>query len=255
MKTTRIALFIAASAGLTACELGTVTTDLGTLSLESDGLSDLFIGNDGGRIEVVGDPWVQRVEVTATLHRIEWQSQEETFRELRYDLDRRGDRAFLHARLDEGYGWIDVRVTVPESIRLEIEDTSGHIEVASVSGLRIRDDSGEILARWIHGDAIVEDDSGDLELSQVAGNLRVVDDSGEIRVESTAGDVELVDGSGDLSLRDVAGAVRIQDGSGSIRVEHARARVEIRDGSGDITLIESPNAWVLSNGSGQVFRR
>lgn len=256
MTTTRILGALLLPFGLAACEIDTVPTDLEDKQLRVDSrMERLVIHNDGGTIDVMSSPLEDSIRVTASLHRIEWQSVSETWKNLDYDLSASGSRAVLRAKLDDVYGWVDIRVVVPEDLAVEIHDGSGDIEVKGVSDVVIDDESGDIFASWISGSVDIVDDSGDIELSQIGGDIRILDDSGKIRAFDVGGHTSIEDGSGDVELRDLLGPANILDGSGDLYIERGLARVEIRDGSGDISLVETPDAWILSDGGGDVRRR
>jgi hypothetical protein len=134
------------------------------------------------------------------------------------------------------YASLDLTVTVPGELPVEITDSSGDMTLESVRVAKVLDSSGDISARGLTGDVEIEDSSGD------------------IRIDDTAGAVRVSDSSGDIVIR---GASRVhipQDSSGDIDVERVTADVRIdRDSSGDIRIAEvGGNVEVLADGSGQV---
>jgi hypothetical protein len=147
--------------------------------------------------------------------------------------ERAGDTLRVEAELPEaGEGWggswwghesprLDLVVRVPAGMALDVDDTSGGIEIRDVGALEVRDRSGEIEVENVSGDIRLEDSSGDVRLHGVKGSVVVTDD-----------------GSGDLEIEDVTGGVRIdEDGSGSIRVSNVGGDVLVgRDGSGSIRV-------------------
>jgi hypothetical protein len=116
---------------------------------------------------------------------------------------------------------LDLTVTVPNNIPVEIEDTSGEVRVAGTAALDIDDNSGEV------------------EIRDVGGALRVRDGSGELTIENIRGDVTIDDGSGEIDVREITGSLTVRDGSGSITARSIGGTVHVaRDGSGGIRVVD-----------------
>jgi hypothetical protein len=116
---------------------------------------------------------------------------------------------------------LDLTVTVPASIPVEIEDSSGDLRVMGTAALD------------------VDDNSGAIEIRDVTGALRVKDGSGELEIQNVRGDVTIDDGSGEIDVRDVTGSVTLRDGSGSITAHGVGGTVQVlRDGSGGIRVVD-----------------
>lgn len=134
--------------------------------------------------------------------------------------------------------YIDIEITVPSGLMLDIEDGSGDINIQDVTGtLRIDDGSGSITMRGITGNVDIEDGSGGIDLRNIDGTVDINDGSGSITLASTR-DVRISDGSGSIDVRDVEGNVVVgDDGSGDIRIEGVSGSVTIEeDGSGSIDV-------------------
>lgn len=116
---------------------------------------------------------------------------------------------------------LDLTVTVPSTIPVEIEDSSGDLRVMGTAALE------------------VDDNSGGVEIRDVGGALRVNDGSGELEIQNVRGDVSIEDGSGEIDVRDVTGTVTVRDGSGSIAAHGIGGSVHVlRDGSGGIRVVD-----------------
>ncbi len=225
--------------------------------LDADGLDGLVLDVGAGALEVVGDPTVERVEVTVELAtNLYGIGDDEAARDaLGVRLEPAGEDATLVVQLDgapDGY-YADVFVRLPARMTvagidgsgdtsvsdvagLDLEDGSGELVIARVAGpIHLIDDSGDILAEAIDGDVRVEDGSGDLRLTDVHGEVAIEDGSGDIDVGAVTGDVVVDDDSGDVVLLGIAGSVTIRDGSGDITVETAGALTIERDDSGLVT--------------------
>lgn len=138
-----------------------------------------------------------------------------------------GNTQFLWTKIEDqqggffssGYAFINLEVTVPAGLAVDIKDGSGEL---SVSGT---------------GDLNVVDGSGEARIFAIAGNVKVKDGSGELTIEDVQGNVDVDDGSGDIDIVQVAGAVTVRDGSGDIDVREVQLEVTIlEDGSGDVNV-------------------
>lgn len=163
------------------------------------------------------------------------------------DVSRRGDTIEVVVEVPESRGWswrdhasVDLTVTLPPSLAVLITDGSGDLEVRGVESLELEDGSGNIDISDIAGDVTIEDGSGDLEVRGVGGTVRLDDGSGNIEVAEAGAVIVKEDGSGDIRFEDVRGNVRIErDGSGNIRVRGVGGDLVVeRDGSGDIDVAE-----------------
>jgi hypothetical protein len=121
---------------------------------------------------------------------------------------------------DDDHQSLDLTITVPRDLPIEVSDGSGELEIQNVGPLVLRDGSGE---------ATIE---------HVGGNLRVKDGSGSLHIVDVNGDVDVTDGSGELEIRDVRGGVEIAGkGSGSLRITNVDRSVHIGSkGSGSVDV-------------------
>lgn len=136
------------------------------------------------------------------------------------------------------YAYLDLELEVPESILLNVKDSSGDIDIRNVAGVS------------------VHDSSGDIEIYQVSGNVTAVDSSGGIELEDIGGDVTIEsDSSGDIEGEGIDGTVLVEkDSSGGIRFEDVgKDFIVERDSSGDITAKGVGGDFrVLRDGSGDI---
>jgi DUF4097 and DUF4098 domain-containing protein YvlB len=118
------------------------------------------------------------------------------------------------------YCYIDIEVTMPSDLMLDVEDGSGGIEISHVSSLPLNGGSGSIKIEDISGNVDVDDGSGTITIAGVSGSVSVDDGSGAIRIRDSNEVTIIDDGSGGISVRDVAGNVEIGDaGSDSVDVD------------------------------------
>lgn len=155
------------------------------------------------------------------------------------------------------YSSLDLDVTVPKTAQLEIDDSSGDVELSEVGAASVTDSSGDLLLKNINGDLRVNDSSGEIRIVSVSGNVTVEDSSGGIYIEDAHADVKIVgDGSGDIAIAKVAGNVQVvDDSSGEINIREVKRDVTVdNDSTGDIKVSEvGGKLRVNSDSSGSIL--
>lgn len=150
------------------------------------------------------------------------------------------------------YAALDLEVTVPKSVQLNITDTSGDIELSDVGPSTVVDQSGDLLLQNINGDLEISDEAGEVRVASVAGNVRLKDGAGNIELEDIRGNVRIAeDKAGDISIAKVSGSVEVvEDGAGSITVRGVANYVTVgKDGSGDINVSEIGGDFIVTTDS------
>jgi len=190
-----------------------------------------------GFLRIEGQAGMKEITVDATACATE----EKLLDAVEWSLERDTDRIRLRVDLpqpdDNQYALLNLIVTVPEGIDMDISDTSGSLTVSSVGALRVQDSSGSIDIRDAGGSVLINDSSGSITVADVNGNMEIEDGSGSIDVEHVSGSVRVSDGSGSIDIDNVKGTVEIEeDGSGSISVADVGGDFIVRDdGSGGIS--------------------
>lgn len=167
------------------------------------------------------------------------------------------------------FGRCDVRyeIVVPADMRVEIDASSGAVQVDGVTGgTQVEASSGTITAKDLGGEVDLESSSGDVHVTGASGDLEVKASSGEVTadrlrssrvtVESSSGDVDLgfaaapdrVDleaSSGDVTVTVPGGStayqVDVETSSGEEQVDvptdpGSAHRISVEASSGDVTV-------------------
>lgn len=198
----------------------------------------LRLSAGSGELTVQGREGLTRVQAVARA----CASDEEALRELTLTLERNGGDVVLSAHYPDRRGWdndyarLDMAVEVPLHMAVDIDDSSGSMEVGGTGETRIDDSSGSILVSRVQGPLWIDDSSGEIDVRGVSGDVEIEDGSGEVDVTDVGGTVHVRDGSGSISVFEVERDVIIDsDGSGSISVRDVRGDFRVgRDGSGGI---------------------
>jgi len=225
------------------------------LSLSAEQLKQLDIETGAGELRIVGSELVQEVKVTADVF-TSFKDRDD----YEFTLEKKGNKAYLVAKHRSTSGFwvgssprIDVIVTLPADLLLDIHDSSGDIWVKDMdAAIDLHDGSGDVELRNITGNLALDDGSGELIIEQITGNINVLDGSGEISISDIKGNVELEDGSGELTIKHVDGYVSIDDSSGDMLIRDISGKVTIEDGSGDIDVEGAGGLNIIDDGSGDL---
>jgi hypothetical protein len=214
------------------------------LELESESLSTLKISCASGFLKIYGKSQQDKIEVQADIlvENVEPDEVEKFLeRGLILTLEKRGSKAILRSEINQNF-WdsifgsrpkvmVNLTVTVPAKINLDVDDGSGLILIENIDGnVQLDDGSGETTIREIAGDVWIDDGSGELYISNIGGDVDIDDGSGEITINRIGGDVTVDDGSGSIHITDVKKDVTIlDDGSGSVDISNVQGRIIRRD--------------------------
>lgn len=197
------------------------------LNLSASGIDTVDIDAGSGSLEITGVSGADEIAVTATIlvpDRDDDKARRIIESDLVLTLEKQGDTAVLKAYFNQA-SWhfgdspsVQLVVRMPDSLNLSVDDGSGSMSVADISG------------------AIdVKDGSGSITMTNVGGEVQIIDGSGSISVAGVGGDISIDDGSGSIRIREVAGSVVIDDGSGSIDVSDVEQDlIIVNDGSGGL---------------------
>ncbi|MEM7245997.1 MAG: hypothetical protein AAF533_11690 [Acidobacteriota bacterium] len=207
--------------------------------IDLDGVDRIVIDAGAGFLKVNGGRRAQRLEAEGTA----CSSNEDLLDDIQLEVARKGDTIKLKTVFPE---WkkafkgvtmkLDLSVTLPDGIPVEINDGSGEMTVTQVRSLQVSDGSGSMTIEDVGGELRIDDGSGSITLRKIDGDTRINDGSGSIDASLIGGDLDINDGSGSINVTEVRGDVDVNDGSGSMSVTDVRGSVTINDGSGSIDV-------------------
>ena len=127
------------------------------------------------------------------------------------------------------YASLDLTVSVPAELPVEVTDSSGDVTLESVRVTKVLDSSGDVRVEETAGAVRVSDSSGDVVIRGARGVHIPMDSSGDIVIDRISGDVRIDrDSSGDIRIADVGGSVDVlADGSGQVRVTGVKGAVQL----------------------------
>jgi hypothetical protein len=229
------------------------------VQLDTNGITKIVIAAGAGDLKVRGESGRNQLSVKGQA----CASSQDLLEKIQLEQRREGSTLIVKAVLPEaegflGYARLDMSVALPDSIDLNLTDSSGDAEIENVRALAFTDSSGDADIRNVRGDLSLTDSSGDLEIEQVGGNVTLSDSSGDVEIERVAGKVKIdIDSSGGIRI-DRAGAVHIlTDSSGDISIDNVQGDVLIdTDSSGDIEVANVGGKFTVgSDGSGSIRER
>jgi hypothetical protein len=198
-------------------------------TVDSRGARSIRVVARAGALRIQGNEGGSAVAVRGTA----CASTEARLAAIRLIAERRGDVVYVEADIPQewlgGSAGLDLVLEVPPSLPLDVEDGSGSVEVRNVAALKIDDGSGELRIARVSGAVTITDGSGDIVVSEAGSVLVDEDGSGGLRITGVRGSVVVRDdGSGSIDVRDVGGDFTVEhDGSGGIMHDGVRGHVRI----------------------------
>lgn len=173
----------------------------------------------------------------------------------------RDDRVQIRGRGAGMEAWADLVIEVPAGHKLAVYLATGEVEARGLDGdLMIDTGSGPVTASDIRGALEIDTGSGSISVDGVTGPLWVDTGSGRVTVSEVRGDmIEIDTGSGGVTGSGLdADVVSVDTGSGSIELERVTARDVLLDtgsGSIDIELLSDVDQLDADTGSGSITVR
>jgi len=147
---------------------------------------------------------------------------------------------------------MELDITVPESMELTFETSSGDIEIEDIAaGVGISSASGDVEARMIGGKMAVKTASGDIRADNIE-SFAAETASGDIYIRKVGGSCVISAATGDVNAEDVGGSVVIQTISGDVGVENISGSTEIRSASGSVDIEEAAGGVKAFTASGDL---
>jgi hypothetical protein len=148
---------------------------------------------------------------------------------------------------------------VPDSIKIDIENTSGYctinevfaktISVSTKSGkininkcvgnLILSSSTGNINVDEVKGSANVKTKSADLSIYRVTGDVISYSSSGMLRLDNITGDVKTASTSGKQEMDNIKGDIVAKSMSGPIKISVSEGAVKVLGSSGDVQLFQT----------------
>ncbi len=227
-----------------------------TAQIEAGVIKKLRVSNPSGDLTIVGSDQADKIEAVAKIKRTENVPSEE----FKMAFTERGEEAeFVNSLSSSSFGinvlhQMDITLTVPRNMELDIVDESGNITVSGITGpVVINDQSGDMELKDIEGEVQVTDESGEIKFEKVKGNITLIDDSGNIELANNQGNVNIEDSSGEIDISNHSGMIVVVDDSGNVKIDQVKGNVTVEDESGDLRIEQiEGDVRIESDSSGNV---
>ncbi|MBD8498398.1 DUF4097 family beta strand repeat-containing protein [Paenibacillus arenosi] len=240
IKTISYALATAALMTIVSgCTEDKIIEEQQTAQIEAGAIKKLRVSNPSGDLTIVGSDQVDKIEAVAKIKRTE-NVPSEAFK---MTFTERGEEAeFVNSLSSSSFGihvlhQMDITLSVPRKMELDIVDESGDIAVSGITGpVLIADQSGEMELKDIEGAVKITDESGNIKLEEVKGDLEILDDSGNVILTNNQGNVNMKDSSGEIEISNHSGMIVVVDDSGNVKIDQVKGNVTVEDESGDLRI-------------------
>ncbi|NPA36336.1 MAG: DUF4097 family beta strand repeat protein [Chlorobi bacterium] len=148
---------------------------------------------------------------------------------------------------------------VPDSVKLDIENTSGYctvnevnaknINVITKSGkITINKCSANIMASTVSGEVYIDEVTGSVSvrskssniyLYRIKGDVAANTSKGKIHLDNITGNVKTASSSGEQELENIEGDILAKSLSGKIKISVAEGKIQVLGGSGDVQLFQT----------------
>ena len=194
----------------------------------------------------------------------------ESYEDMQFEVDRRGDEIRIDARELRRRNWswrgpsfaVVVQVRMPRDFDADIETSDGDIMVESMNGqLSAHTSDGDIRVDRIEGPRVLLDTSdGDIFMGDVrAPDIQIESSDGNIEIEYVIGrDVDIRTSDGDIAIEAMSGGLNVLSNDGDIHVridELETTTLRTRDGNITVIAATTLSANVDFHGEDVVLRQ
>lgn len=207
--------------------------------------SGLEVKSPNGAIDIVADPSLTEVKVTAKVTtfgetdeeakarleeiKVKWNRGSNQVLEIAAEIPKDKKQALI--------GSCSFVVLIPDAKNCTANSGNGGISFKGLGGhAEAKTDNGPISIIDQTGDVLANTGSGSIQLTKVSGHVDARTANGSMRVEDVRATVKIKSGSGSLAISKSGGDVDAHTDNGSIKVTDAGGNVKIISGSGAIDV-------------------
>ncbi|HKU52650.1 MAG TPA: DUF4097 family beta strand repeat-containing protein, partial [Nitrospira sp.] len=208
-----------------------------TIKVDAETPVSLNVIDDAGSVTITGaDVEEVQLRIVKTAYSSSESRADQEVKGIKYTVEQTGNKLTIKYELPKGMNitnrvnTVDFFVTVPTETAVDINNISGEVSVADITG-----------------NSVIANDFGNVTVENVEGALSVSNNSGEVTatsIQAGSSDIDLQSDFGSISLRNASAQdVTLDSNSGSITLEEVRAK-------GDISTNTDFGETSFENGSG-----
>ena len=146
----------------------------------------------------------------------------------------------------------ELRLSLPKGISVDIENTSGYIDIISCNDLKVNavTTSGKFVVRNCGGTFALRSISGDITASKYEGSLTIVSNTGKISTSECVGNLDITNLSGESSIITHNGNIIAESTSGKIQMESITGDIKAKTASATMKVSKVVGNLNLTSFSG-----
>ena len=153
---------------------------------------------------------------------------------------------------DVGYA-VDLDVSVPEWIRLSVENRFGDTTVTRVKGpLTVNSGNGRISVADIEAPATLKNRFGAVDVNRVTGGLDIQNSNGGIAARDVRGGATITMAFGSVTLERISGAVSVTGTNGDIRLTGVDGETSVSSRFGRVVLRSIAGKLTANSSNGDI---
>ncbi len=210
--------------------------------------SGIDVHTDVGSVEVIADPTVKEVKITATISAFGTTEEEAKSRlpDVKVNIGRRADGT-LEIKAESPKEWAGARggcslaIRVPDASGCKIRTGNGSVSLIGLRGLAdVHTGIGAIAVADQLGAVTAETGNGSIQVNKATGEVNAKTSIGAVTIREIAGAVNASSGNGSVTIKSVKGTVNAKTSIGQMTLEQISGNVEAESGNGSITLAPAP---------------
>jgi Putative adhesin/Domain of unknown function (DUF5668) len=225
----------------------------------------VVIDTDKGDIAVhAGEGNDLKVKATVSGSGSSESAADEEMRNVNILVEKAGNTYHIHPVHQEGSGGrvgVDLDVSLPKGVSLEVKTNHGDIDVSGIAGsAAAHSGRGDLELRDMGSDVTADTEKGDTEISDIAGNVKISGRGNDLDLSDIKGDAT-VEGAfiGDISAKSIAKTLRfvspwsdltITNLTGHIHLDSSD--IEISDATGPLKLVAHNKDIDVTNVMGKI---
>lgn len=240
-----------------------------TLKVDAEEPVTLTVDSAAGDVVVTGgDVDTVEVKVVMTAYDSTQARADEEVKTIKYVIEQTGNTITLKYELPKSMNFnnnintVDFIVTVPTETTVEIDNSSGIVDVSDVKGnVGIDGDFGDVTVENIEGALAIASSGGTIDVKSVnadESDIKVDADFGDITLEKVSGkDISVTSSSGTINFTDVraAGDVLIRSDFGNTTYENGSAEslsLDTNSGKTTVTKVNVRKELSVQNDFGDI---